>query len=188
MTAQNPVEVLTLEQYQQAKQRGKVSGPGTLVMVPASLLSEMQAHMDRSKREQSSHQEVKSKSEQSDIVEMTYVGLYTSTKLWLVQQGQETLQTLKRQIRIRRIELGDIRLSFDEAINILERSQGVQKTVEELKTEMLQYQQGILNIEREPDAYVLPEIARGWYEQQIERVRQLSQVHETFAEGQEVHG
>ena len=38
---------------------------------------------------------------------------------------------------------------------------------------MLHYQQGLLNIEREPDAYVLPEIARDWYEQQMERVRPL---------------
>ena len=170
-----PVEVLTLEQYQQAKQRGKNLRPGTLVLVPASLLNEMQARMERAEQVQTPHNGRPATSLGPDVVEMTYVGQYTQSKLWLVKQGQATLATLKREIRTRRIELGDIRLSFDEAINILERSQSIQKTTKELTVEMAEYQIAIANIEREPDAYVLPEIARDWYEQQIERVRPLLQ-------------
>jgi hypothetical protein len=163
MTAQNPVEVLTLEQYQQAKKRGKNPRPGTLVLVPASLLDEMQAHQTHEKPEA------------SDIVEMTYVGQHTQMYLRAVKLGQETLATLKRRRRTLGNGPGDAALTLDEAINILEREHSVHKTDADLKAEMLHYQQGLLNIEREPDAYVLPEIARDWYEQQIERVRQLLQ-------------
>jgi hypothetical protein len=169
-----PVEVLTFEQYQQARQSGKDLGPGTLVMVPVSLLNEMQGHQAWTSFKQGPAPQMHKKPDEGVVVEMTYVGQHTRTHLWAVQQGGETLATLKRRRRILGLGPGDASLNLDEAINILERSQGVQKTVEELKTEMLHYQQGLLNIEREPDAYVLPEIARGWYEQQLERVRQLS--------------
>jgi len=164
-----PVEVLTLEQYQQAKKRGKNPRPGTLVLVPASLLDEMaRASFTRGPAHQT-HE----KPEASDIVEMTYVGQHTQTYLRAVKLGQETLATLKRRRRMLGNGPGDAALTLDEALNILEREHCVHKTDADLKAEMLHYQQGLLNIEREPDAYVLPEIARDWYEQQMERVRPL---------------
>lgn len=168
------VEVLTFEQYQRARHSGKSISPGTLVMVPASLLNEMQAHQAWTSFKRGPAPQTHEKPDEG-VVEMTYVGQHTRAHLWAVQQGGETLATLKRRRRLLGNGPGDASLNLDEAINILERSQDRQKTVEELKTEMLHYQQGLLNIEREPDAYVLPEIARDWYEQQIERVRPLLQ-------------
>ena len=116
------------------------------------------------------------RTEEETIVEMTYVGKYTDTKLWMVSVGKETLATLKRERRLLRDEPGDIPLSFDEAISLLERRERIEKTPEELKTDRARYQTALKNIEREPDAYVAPDIARNWYQQQIERVTQQLQM------------
>jgi len=126
------------------------------------------------------HTNVPAQTDEAVIVEMTYVGQYTKTKLWTVSQGTETLATLKRQRRLLSSEYGDLPLSFDEAISLLERREGTQKTPGELKTEIARYRTAIKNIEREPDAYVAPEIAQNWYKQQIERIsKQMQAVEES---------
>ena len=130
--------------------------------------------------------EVPTRTDEAVIVEMTYVGLYTKSKLWMVSQGQETLATLKRQRRLLQTECGDIPLSFDEAISLLQRREGIEMSPEEQKREMTRYQTALKCIQREPDAYVAPEIAQNWYTQHIERLSTSLQAVESGKSGVEV--
>lgn len=120
------------------------------------------------------------------VVEMTYVGIHTKTYLWSCQHGTRTLATTKRERRLRAKLHDDVLFSLDEAINIMERQQGILKTPEEISADIAEYQKAIAAISREPDAYVAPDLARGWYEQQIERIQALLQLANAAQEGSHV--
>jgi hypothetical protein len=140
-------------------------------------LSSVRAHME----EQSVPSLVKEKQQQAsamssrEVIEMVYVGLDTEIYINAVRRGTKTLATLKRELRIWADAPGDPTLSRHEAISLLERGERVQKTPTELANDRASYQKSIECIEREPDAYVAPDIARSWYEQQIERIQHLLQ-------------
>src|SRR5437667_8455716 len=103
-------------------------------------------------------------SDEAIIVEMTYVGIYTEMYLKAVQQGTQTLATLKRALRIWGNTPSDCTLSRHEAISLLERREQVEISPTELASDRASYQTAIQNIESEPYAYVAPELARKWYE------------------------
>jgi hypothetical protein len=107
-----------------------------------------------------------------ETIEMVYVGTYTRGYLFEVRAGRQSLPTYKRE-RAGRYVPGDSILSLDEAIDLLERQQGTEKSQEELLRQMRYYEIGALYTQVEPDAYVQPEIAYAWYKQQIERIRSL---------------
>jgi hypothetical protein len=105
---------------------------------------------------------------------VSYAGKWTNLHLWEIEQGHETLATLKREKTVwRRTSNGDLLLSYQEAIVLLEQSQDVSKTQRELIAEMQEYQMCLERVKREPDAYLAPDKARAWYEQQITRIRKL---------------
>ena len=109
---------------------------------------------------------------------VSYAGKWTKMYLWDVEQGHDTLATLKRKMRQQKtvwgiMDSGDHLLSLQEAIVLLEPQPDVSKTQRELIAEMQEYQMCLERVKREPDAYLAPVKALAWYEQQIVHIRKL---------------
>jgi hypothetical protein len=107
-----------------------------------------------------------------------YAGVHTRADLQHVECGYASIATLKRSLKTSYIWSlgGDLRMSRQEAVSILEEQQEIKKTPKELIAQMTEYQRDIRHIECEPDCYVAPERARAWYEKQIARIRQQTRM------------
>jgi hypothetical protein len=120
-------------------------------------------------------------------MKQAYIGRFTASYLRQVEEGTETEEGLQmwlhmgRQTRNNRLSSfnGLRHIEMQEALAILREREGTRLTPRELMGLVREYQEDIADTERNPkrwtNAYLTPERAREWYEQQINRVRQQLQ-------------